>query len=148
MKCIEGDKIYLNLFIHGHTPFKHLFYQTCIVLCKAQWCIICQKVKSKWACLWVLELYLYIISNMMHLLHSWSVHLHISNRGVMIGFNKLFIMHFKPYCQNPNSTNNSIELNLRLDYILTERSTHHPTHQPTHHPTHHKLSVVVVNCPS
>ena len=23
------------------------------------------------------------------------------------------------YCQNPNSTNNSIELNLRLDYILT-----------------------------
>ena len=26
-------------------------------------------------------------------------------------------------CQNPNSTNNSIELNLRLDYILTERST-------------------------
>ena len=42
------------------------------------------------------------------------------------------------YCQNPYSTNNSIELNLRLDYILTERST----------TTHHKLSVVVVNCPS
>jgi hypothetical protein len=45
------------------------------------------------------------------------------------------------YCQNPNSTNNSIEVNLRLDYILTERST-----PPT---TNHKLSVVVVvNCPS
>jgi hypothetical protein len=27
------------------------------------------------------------------------------------------------YCQNPKSTNNSIELNLRLDYILTQRST-------------------------
>ena len=27
------------------------------------------------------------------------------------------------YCQNPNSTNNSIELNLRLDYILTASST-------------------------
>ena len=26
-------------------------------------------------------------------------------------------------CQNPNSTNNSIELNLRLNYILTARST-------------------------
>jgi hypothetical protein len=36
-------------------------------------------------------------------------------------------------CQNPNSTNNSIELNLRLDYILTARSSHH-----------HKLFVVVV----
>jgi hypothetical protein len=32
-------------------------------------------------------------------------------------------------CQNPNSTNNSNELNLRLDYILTERST-----PPHHHP--------------
>ena len=44
------------------------------------------------------------------------------------------------YCLNPNSTNNSIELNLRLDYILTQLSTHHPPP--------HKLSVVVVNCPS
>ena len=35
------------------------------------------------------------------------------------------------YCQNPNSTNNSIELNLRLDYILTERSTTHPPHHHT-----------------
>ena len=32
-------------------------------------------------------------------------------------------------CQNPNSTNNSIELNLRLDYILTQLST--PPHPPT-----------------
>jgi hypothetical protein len=44
-------------------------------------------------------------------------------------------------CQNPNSTNNSIEQNLRLDYILTQLST-----PPHHH--HHKLSVVVVNCPT
>ena len=43
------------------------------------------------------------------------------------------------YCQNPNSTISSIQLSLRLDYILTQRSTH---------PPHHKLSVVVVNCPS
>ena len=43
-------------------------------------------------------------------------------------------------CQNPNSTNNSIELNLRLDYILTERST-----PPT---TTQTLPVVVVNCPA
>jgi hypothetical protein len=30
------------------------------------------------------------------------------------------------YCLNPNSTNSSVQQNLRLDYILTERSTHHP----------------------
>ena len=43
----------------------------------------------------------------------------------------------------PKFNQNSIELNLRLDYILTARST-------TTHPTPpHKLSVVVVvNCPS
>ena len=48
---------------------------------------------------------------------------------------------FEQNCWNPNSTNNSIELNLRLDYILTARSTtthHHPPPPP------HKLSVVVV----
>ena len=44
------------------------------------------------------------------------------------------------YCLNPNSTNSSVQQNLRLDYILTQLST-----PPTHH---HKLSVVVVNCPS
>ena len=27
------------------------------------------------------------------------------------------------YCQNPNSTNSSVQQSLRLDYILTERST-------------------------
>ena len=43
------------------------------------------------------------------------------------------------YCQNPNSTNNSIDLNLRLDYILTERSTHHPTTNSL---------LFFVNCPS
>ena len=32
----------------------------------------------------------------------------------------------KNKCQNPNSTNSSIELNLRFDYILTARSTHQP----------------------
>jgi hypothetical protein len=37
--------------------------------------------------------------------------------------------HFSLYCQNPNSTKNSIELNLRLDYILSARSTTHPTTQ-------------------
>jgi hypothetical protein len=31
--------------------------------------------------------------------------------------------HQKSNCQNPNSTNNSIDLNLRLDYILTPWST-------------------------
>jgi hypothetical protein len=35
-------------------------------------------------------------------------------------------------CQNTNSTNNSIVLNLRLDYILTERSTH-PTPPTTNY---------------
>ena len=34
---------------------------------------------------------------------------------------------FMQNCLNPNSTNISIELNLRLDYILTDRSTHPTT---------------------
>jgi hypothetical protein len=34
-------------------------------------------------------------------------------------FNRDFHFHFTNW-QNPNSTNNSIELNLRLDYILTQ----------------------------
>ena len=45
---------------------------------------------------------------------------------------KLYIL------SKPKFNQNSIVLNLRLDYILTARSTHHPT------PPHHKLSVVVV----
>jgi hypothetical protein len=36
-------------------------------------------------------------------------------------------IYHQNYCQNPNSTNNSIELNLRLDYILTESSPCPPT---------------------
>jgi hypothetical protein len=46
-----------------------------------------------------------------HLLYQLpqSVECARSEHGAMQGHN----------CQNPNSTNNSIELNLRLDYILT-----------------------------
>ena len=40
--------------------------------------------------------------------------------------------HYFRYCQNPNSTNSSIQQSLRLDYILTPSSTHH--HPPTHPP--------------
>ena len=55
------------------------------------------------------------------------------------------IMLLNCYCQNPNSSNNSIELNLRLDYILTARSTTQPPH-PT--PPHKLSVVVVVSCPA
>ena len=33
------------------------------------------------------------------------------------------------YCLNPNSTNSSVQQNLRLDYILTPSSTHPPQSQ-------------------
>ena len=51
------------------------------------------------------------------------------------------------YCQNPNSTISSIQLSLRLDYILTQRST-----PPTHHPPQTQLVYSKLgradNCPA
>ena len=43
-----------------------------------------------------------------------------------------------PNCQNPNSTNSSIQQSLRIDYIITCRSTHPPSRT--------LRIVVVVNC--
>ena len=52
----------------------------------------------------------------LHLLGvSWLFHVLLVN----------ILCFFCNICLNPNSTNNSIELNLRLDYILTQLSTHH-----------------------
>jgi hypothetical protein len=61
--------------------------------------------------------------------HVWQACSHSRTQvwtwRIQIGF---LLQPIKANCQNPKLTNNSIELNLRLDYILTERSTtHHPT---------------------
>ena len=41
-----------------------------------------------------------------------------------------------PYCQNPNSTNSSVQQSLRLDYILTPWSKTHPPTQTLPHQLH------------